>query len=159
MSRGPRNRSKSKGKPGSGAVDEFMRGERGLSSLSTKDLGDFGEILGVSYLEGRGYEILEYNYRCCEGEADIVAYDRAVDQVVLVEVKTRREPARGGCPYPEEAVDERKLRRYRRIASMYALDRFPISSMRFDVLAITVTHEGRARLKHLYDLFSWGGMS
>ncbi len=46
--RGPRNRSISKGKPGSGAVDEFITGSRGLSSLSTKDLGDFGEILGVS---------------------------------------------------------------------------------------------------------------
>ena len=159
MGRGRKSRSKSNGKHGSRAVEEFMRGERGLSSLSTRDLGDFGEVLGASYLEGRGYEILERNYRCCEGEADIVAYDRAVDQVVLVEVKTRRAPATGGCPCPEEAVDERKLRRYRRIASMYALDRFPISSMRFDVLAITVTQESRARLRHLYDLFSWGGMS
>ena len=86
-----------------------MRGERGLSSLSTKDLGGFGEILGVSYLEGRGYEILERNRRTPFGEADLVCRDG--DETVLVEVKTRF----GDTACPEEAVNEDKVRRYRKI--------------------------------------------
>ena len=125
------------------------------SSWTAKELGAFGEQLSASYLESIGFEILERGYRCAEGEADIIAYDPVAEQVVLVEVKTRRgDPAREDL-YPEEAVDARKRRRYRRIASCYAFDHFPVPSIRFDVIGVCV-HDGRvADVSHLYGAFDW----
>lgn len=46
-----------------------------LSGMSNKLIGTLGEELAACYLEGRGYEIIERNYRCPEGEADIIAHD------------------------------------------------------------------------------------
>ena len=92
-----------------------LRDDATVEGLSSKELGRLGESLACFYLEERGYRIMERNYRCREGEADIVAYDEADDSVVLVEVKTRRKAATSLELYPEEAVNK-KRRRYRRIA-------------------------------------------
>lgn len=98
-------------------------------TLTSHEVGVLGEIIASCYLEERGYDILERNYRCPEGEADLVAYDRVEEQVVLVEVKTRRaRNVRSAAElYPEEAVDDGKRCRYRRIASRYLTEHFRFS--------------------------------
>ena len=74
--------------------------------LTPHEIGVLGEAIAASYLEDRGYEVLEHGYRCREGEADLIAYDYDSNEVVLVEVKSRR--ARPGEDVrPEEAVDGR----------------------------------------------------
>ncbi|MDO5678573.1 MAG: YraN family protein, partial [Propionibacteriaceae bacterium] len=52
-------------------------------------IGRRGEEKAVEYLEGLGWRILDRNWRCREGEADIVAYDPDCDALVVVEVKTK----------------------------------------------------------------------
>ena len=47
------------------------------------------ELLAAEWMKGHGYEILEMNYRCRQGEVDIVAKDGAY--LVFVEVKYRRD--------------------------------------------------------------------
>lgn len=141
-----------------GGIEDARReldGLRGRKSetLTAAELGRLGEILAAMYLDERGYSIEQLNYRCPDGEADIVAYDPEGEQMVLVEVKTRRGGPEG-C-FPEEAVDRRKRNRYRRIAAQYALDRFPVTSLRFDVIAISVTGSHEARLRHIFNLFGW----
>lgn len=137
--------------------DEVLRDdivERDVSELTPHELGVLGELLASTYLEELGYEILEHNYRCSEGEADLIAYDHAADEVVLIEVKSRR--ARPGEPlFPEEAVDARRRKRYRRIAACYLMDRFPVLAVRFDVIAITFSSGHLADLEHLYNAFDW----
>ena len=64
-------------------------------------LGRQGEQLAAEYLQRAGFRILDRNWRCAEGEIDIVAADRRV--LVACEVKTRsgvavRHPARGRHP-------------------------------------------------------------
>ena len=59
-----------------------------------------------AYLEGLGYEILEYNFRGRGGEIDIVARENRY--LIFVEVKYRRNEKTGS---PLEAVDDRKQRR------------------------------------------------
>ena len=76
--------------------------------MNAKDvLGKQGEQLAVEYLQRAGMRILDRNWRCAEGEIDIVAADRRV--LVACEVKTRSST-------PHEAVHWRKHRRLRRLA-------------------------------------------
>lgn len=93
------NQSKDKQK------DKKKRGSR------NKDLGRRGEAAAVRYLERFGYEILDRNWVCPAGEADIVAFDG--DALVFVEVKTRTSFKKG---FPAEAVDLEKRTRYEKIA-------------------------------------------
>ena len=87
-----------------------------------------------AYLEGLGYEILEYNFRGRGGEIDIVARENRY--LIFVEVKYRRNEKTGS---PLEAVDDRKQRRICRAASSY-LARHGLRTdqgCRFVVVAIT----------------------
>ena len=49
---------------------------------------DIGEKIACNFLCINGYKIVERNYRCRDGEVDIVARQR--DTLVFVEVKTRK---------------------------------------------------------------------
>ena len=70
------------------------------------DLGRHGERLAVDYLTAHGWRILDRNWRCPQGEIDIVALEGR--ELVVVEVKTRRSRAFGD---PLEAVTGQKLTR------------------------------------------------
>src|ERR1700761_2233127 len=74
-------------------------------------LGQHGEQLAAQHLEENGFRVLDRNYRCAEGELDIVAAEHRT--LVAVEVKTR-----SGLRYgtPLEAVTPQKRRRLRRLA-------------------------------------------
>ena len=75
------------------------------------ELGKKGERAAAAFLDRRGYEILERNYVCFAGEADIIAMDGEV--LVFVEVKTRKDNQRG---FPSEAVTKNKREKYEMIA-------------------------------------------
>jgi len=64
-------------------------------SDQTRALGQFGERVAADHLEAKGYRIVERNYRCREGEVDIIA--QVDDCLVFVEVKTRRGDAMGSA--------------------------------------------------------------
>lgn len=121
-----------------------------LSELTSAELGVRGEQAAARYLAARGWEILERNWRCPYGEADIVARD--VDgTVVLVEVKTRRETDDGVAP--EEAVGEQKRRRYRVLAASYLADHPAVPLVRLDVIALTAREGGLASVRHIVNAF------
>ena len=74
-------------------------------------LGRYGEEVAARFLaEQRGMTVLDRNWRCPEGEIDLVLRDGGV--LVVCEVKTRTSLAHGT---PHEAVDDRKLARLRRL--------------------------------------------
>ena len=121
-----------------------------LGELTSTELGVRGEQAAARYLAARGWEILERNWRCPYGEADIVARD--VDgTIVLVEVKTRRET--DGETAPEEAVGEQKRRRYRVLAAVYLADHPATPLVRFDVVALTAREGGLASVRHIVNAF------
>jgi putative endonuclease len=107
-------------------------------------LGDRGEDAAAAYLARVGMTVVERIWRTKAGEVDIVALEG--DDLVLVEVKTRR-TAKAGTP--EEAVTPAKQRRYRRIAESYiAHAGLDSVTVRFDVISILVIAEDRALLRH-----------
>lgn len=98
--------------------------------LYNKNLGKKGEKLAVKYLKKNKYKILEKNYKCPLGEADIIAKDK--EDFVFIEVKTRAGDDFGA---PSEAVDKNKRRKYRMIAGFY-LENAEDSFIRFDVIEV-----------------------
>jgi putative endonuclease len=102
-------------------------------------LGAFGERLAALHLEAKGYSILARNFRCREGEIDIVAQDG--DTLVFVEVRTRRGDALGG---PAESVTALKQARLVAAATAYVqtLGELP-AGQRIDVVGVQLSPGGR----------------
>jgi putative endonuclease len=99
-------------------------------TMGAKDvLGRDGEQAAVTYLEGCGFRILDRNWRCADGEIDIVAVERHT--FVVCEVKTR-----SGTRYgtPLEAVGRAKQARLRRLAVRW----LTAHGIRFDQIRIDV---------------------
>lgn len=95
-------------------------------------LGADGEALAAAWYEAHGYRVLARNWRCREGEIDLIAHRRRT--VVICEVKTRTSDAFG---VPAEAVNAAKQRKLRALASSW-LDEAPFrpTEIRFDVASV-----------------------
>jgi putative endonuclease len=114
--------------------------------MGAKDvLGREGEQAAVSYLEGRGFRILDRNWRCADGEIDIVAVERHT--FVACEVKTR-----SGTRYgtPLDAVDRAKRRRLRRLAALWlSAHGVRFDQIRIDVLGLLRDEAGGFTIEHV----------
>ena len=113
-------------------------------------LGASGERLAAGYLEQRGYELLDRNVRRREGEVDLIAIDAsgAAPVLVFIEVKLRRPRATGPAV---EALSQRKQRRLRALAEIYASEhpRLP-ADLRIDLVAIDLAEDGAiASIEHV----------
>lgn len=101
---------------------------------STHEKGRRGEDRAAALLRARGYQIVERNFRCRQGEIDVVARDGA-DTLVFVEIRTRADAEHGTAL---ETVRGGKQRRIADAAAYYLAVRRPaFTRCRFDVLAIT----------------------
>jgi len=114
------------------------------------DLGRAGEDRAAEHVRALGWRLLARNWRCREGELDIVAAD--ADEIVVLEVKTRRGE---GFGHPLDAVDERKRRRLWRLAAAW-VHAHPEEgrgrTLRIDAIGLVGPDPRTARLEHLRDL-------
>jgi putative endonuclease len=102
-------------------------------------LGAAGEDAVAEWYLEAGYEVLDRNWRCRDGELDLVV---ARDPLIVVcEVKTRTSERFGA---PAEAVTVPKQRRLRRLAVQWLADRSVRGELRFDVASV---RPGRAGLE------------
>ncbi|WP_396656901.1 YraN family protein [Microbacterium sp.] len=119
--------------------------------MAQKDvLGRAGEDRAAAHLAGRGWRLLDRNWRCRQGELDIVALDGP--DLVVVEVKTRRTI---GFGHPLEAVDERKRARLWRLAMAWAAAHPELArgrEIRLDAVAVIGADAATAKLEHVVDL-------
>jgi putative endonuclease len=119
-------------------------------------LGQRGEAIAAQALVESGLEIVERNWRCRQGEIDIVARDVAPDYVrgvqdaawlVLVEVRTRRGDRFGTA---RESVNWRKQAKLRTVAEAYVQQAAWTGPWRIDVVAVQVDGAGRvASIEHI----------
>ena len=110
-----------------------------------------GEKLAAEHLKRLGYLILDTNFRCREGEIDIVA--RQGDTLVFVEVRTRRGSAFGT---PQESLTPAKGRKIIITAQTYlqAHEDLPVD-WRIDVVAVEMDKGGKVlRLELIENAFS-----
>ena len=111
----------------------------------TSALGQYGEEVATRYIEGIGMAVVDRNWRCSEGEIDIVAREGAT--LVLVEVKTRSSLAFG---HPAESITPRKLRRMRHLAFRWLTEHeVHAPSVRLDVIAVVQGVSGAPSVEHL----------
>lgn len=97
-----------------------------------QEIGKLGEDLAVKYLKNKKYIILERNYRCRQGEMDIIAKDN--EKIVFIEVKTRTTIEFGK---PAEAVNYIKREHLQNIARYYLyIRKMTKMPVRFDVIEI-----------------------
>lgn len=119
--------------------------------MRVKDaVGRYGELLAVTRLEAAGLIVLDRNWRCPDGELDIVALDGAT--LVFVEVKTRSSLAYGD---PAEAISPDKAARIRRLA-VHWLAAHPdrrTAELRFDAVAIVRNGPAGPEVRHLKAAF------
>ncbi|MGB5339678.1 MAG: YraN family protein [Gammaproteobacteria bacterium] len=103
-------------------------------SMNTTRRGKDAETRAWHYLQARGLQLLQRNYRCRRGEIDLVLQDK--DSLVFVEVRYRRRPDFGTAA---ESVDRRKQAKIIACARHY-LQTFPATARlpcRFDVVSIS----------------------
>lgn len=107
-------------------------------------LGRFGEVVAEGYLRRQGYELVARNWRCRQGEIDLVA--RQGGDWVFVEVRTRRSAT---CGTAAESVTPAKQRRLVRLAQAFLqAEGLEDVSWRIDVVTVEVDQAGRPA--HVY---------
>lgn len=114
-----------------------------------REIGRRGEEATARYIQMLGYEVLERNWTCPAGEADIIARDG--ETLVFIEVKTRSDFDKG---FPGEAVSQKKRQRYEKIACWY-LKEYPYLDIpvRFDVSSLLVVAPNRAFIRYMKNAF------
>lgn len=106
--------------------------------------GRRAEQLVARRLAAAGWRILARNARTRHGELDIVALDGSA--LVFVEVKAGRAGSAFGPERPVLAVDARKQRRVRSLATAWMAERRDLpryAEIRFDAVGVTFDRAGR----------------
>lgn len=112
-------------------------------------LGQRGEDVAADHLAAAGYRIIDRNWRCREGEIDLVARAEVAGRSVIVfcEVKTRTGLGYGD---PLEAITYQKARRLRRLAGLWlaAADR-TADQVRVDAIGVVLRRGEQPRVTHV----------
>lgn len=110
--------------------------------------GKMGEEEATRYLENEGYKIICNNFRCMQGEIDIIARDKK--ELVFIEVKTRTNKKYGEA---REAVDKAKQKHICK-AARYFLYKYKLESVfvRLDVIEVYLRN-GRFIINHIKQAF------
>lgn len=114
-------------------------------TVARQRIGRRAEDLVAAALAAAGWEIVERNARTRYGELDLVARDGST--LVFVEVKAGRSGSAFGPERPVLAVDARKQRRVRRLATAWMMERRDApryAEIRFDAIGVTFDRAGRA---------------
>ena len=114
----------------------------------SQELGKLGEKIATSFLESKQYTIITIRFLKRIGEIDIIAFDNLTNELVFVEVKTRRNTTYG---WPEESVTQSKLRKIIKTAKWFLLEKNYKSTQewRIDVISIIFhPHTNHAHITH-----------
>ena len=134
-----------------------------MRTLTTTEIGRYGENAAAKYLRKKGYRILERNYRAGRNEIDIIAENK--EYKIFVEVKTRSESLSADADFgiPSDAVDNGKQKRTAAAADAYLCknegDGEYGKMIRFDIIEVYLKRTAFTgapaiiKIEHLEDAF------
>jgi putative endonuclease len=118
------------------------------TSACRQALGAYGEDVAARFLTAAGMVLLDRNWRCPDGEIDLVVRDGHV--LVVCEVKTRTSDL---CGTPHEAITEAKLDRLHRLGQAWMLAHDVVADdSRVDLVAVLRPARGPAEVDHVRGL-------
>jgi putative endonuclease len=123
-----------------------------MDNQNSKDkqpsVGKLGEDLAATFLEEKGFNIIERNYRFGHGEIDIIA--EKAEMLIFIEVKTKKF---GDFGDPINWVSRGKQKQIGRIARGYLYEKnITDRDCRFDVVLVT-WEDGLWKIDHLENAF------
>ena len=110
-------------------------------------LGIKGEQIALNYIQDKGYQILETNWRFGHLEVDIIAEHE--NQIVVIEVKTRSTDQWGT---PDDSVTNSKIRFLTNAIEIYLDQKNIDKEVRFDIISI-VTGANNNEINHIKEAF------
>jgi putative endonuclease len=114
-----------------------------------RSLGNAGEDAVAAWYEAAGYRVVDRNWRCRDGELDVVV--TRGDTLVFCEVKTRSSTRFG---VPVEAVTATKQRRLRMLAARWLAEHDTRRrTLRFDVASVMRGSDGQLAVEVLESAF------
>jgi putative endonuclease len=116
--------------------------------MKKEELGLWGEAEALSFLQGKGFQLIDRNIRFKRWEVDLVLLDG--EELVIVEVKARC-TAQIGEPW--RAVTKSKQRQIIKVADRYVQDNQIDRNVRFDIVSI-VHNQFQTSIEHIPDAFS-----
>lgn len=113
---------------------KFIKGAIHNIMSDKKKIGDGGEKIACEYLSRHNFDILERNYFSRFGEIDIIALDKSNQDIVFLEVKTRKNFF---CGRPSEFVDLKKQIKIKKTALDFIVKKdIRDKNFRFDVIEV-----------------------
>lgn len=104
---------------------------------NARGIGKQGEDICCTYLQENGYTIVERNFRCKQGEIDIIAKEK--EEWVFIEVKTRTNDHYG---YPAEAVTKWKKEKLLKAVRYYMFcNHLAEKFIRVDIIEVQIDKE------------------
>ncbi|MFB5759748.1 YraN family protein [Paenibacillus medicaginis] len=127
-----------------------MKGARDGLSDNRRSKGTLGEEMAAQYLTGKGWRIIERNWRCRSGEVDIIAEKEGT--LIFIEVRSRTGATHGTAA---ESVTARKIAQVRHIAEIYLHMRGAADiPVRFDMIAVRLLPDQQAEvMEHIEAAF------
>lgn len=110
--------------------------------------GKEAEKQAAKYLENKGYEILERNWRFHKFEIDLIAHDLKNDEIIIVEVKARIDP----MVAPIDSITKKKIRNLVTAADQYLTENDIEQECRFDIIIIEKKKD-KWFIEHIEDAF------
>jgi putative endonuclease len=115
------------------------------TAAQNTSLGRYGEDVAARALRDLGMVVLDRNWRCDEGELDLVL--REGDTLVFCEVKTRSSTDYG---HPFEAIGDDKADRLQRLGFRWLREHgVHPAHVRIDMVAVLRGRKGPARVQHV----------
>lgn len=112
-------------------------------------VGAYGEKIAAQHLQEQGLVVLDRNWRCADGEVDLVLRDG--DDIVFCEVKTRLSDRFGP---PAAAVTQHKVRKLRHLALRWLSEAgIRPREIRFDVVEVLPQPRGGSQVTHIRAAF------
>lgn len=113
-----------------------------------QDQGQAGEEMATVFLQNKGFQVLERNFRAGQSEIDLIGMDK--DCLVFVEVRLRKNADFG---LPEQTLSKAKINAIKRGAEAYMRKHNWLGDVRFDVIAIIQKPD--LDIEHFMDVFYW----